>query len=90
MNNLVDIFDMESSILSAEAIEAPLKGESRGAHYRDDYPEINNDELYNNIVKKVDDKLILYKKNLNKLDDGLFQLIQNKKDINTTKEGLIE
>ena len=34
--------------------------------------------------------LLNYKKNLKKLDDGLFQLIQNKKDINTTKEGLIE
>ena len=46
---LIVAFDLKSSILSAEAtlLSALKREESRGAHYRNDFPQINNEECYN-------------------------------------------
>ena len=59
--NLVDFLEFLNMIEIAEVIAKTAKNrkESRGAHYRDDYPEESKSYEKNSLIKKVDNKLIL-------------------------------
>ena len=51
--DLITVMDLESSIITAEAtiLSALKREESRGAHQRNDYPEINSEKCYNTLIK---------------------------------------
>ena len=58
--DLVLILDLQSSLMSAEAtiISALERNESRGAHQRSDFPEINSSYEFNILVKLNKNKIL--------------------------------
>ncbi len=59
--NLKELLEFKNMVLCAEVIiqSALNRKESRGAHYRDDYPKENNTFSKNTIIKKVKDTLAM-------------------------------
>ena len=59
--NLVEFLEFLNMIEIAEVIAktAQNRKESRGAHYRDDYPEESKSYEKNSLIKKIDNKLVL-------------------------------
>lgn len=79
--DLILICDLESSIISAEAtINSALKrSESRGAHQRGDYPNLDEKQNYNIAVKlnRENNNLEIYTIPSKKLDQNFNNFIKN-------------
>ncbi len=84
--DLVNIFDLEASLQTAEStlISALERKESRGAHQRSDYPEIDYKEEINYAVFLKNDKLILESISHKKIDPQLKDLINNREEYDLT------
>ena len=91
--DLMLAFDLQASIVSSEStlISALSREESRGAHQRDDYKEINNDFNVNMRVQfDSDDKILLSKDNVPALNKDLKDLITRTKEIDNFEGMLLE
>jgi len=91
--DLMLAFDLQASLVSSEStlISALSREESRGAHQRDDYKEINNDFNVNMRVQfDSDDKILLSKDNVPALNKDLKDLITRTKEIDNFEGMLLE
>ena len=80
IENLIITLEVRSSLVVCEAIikSAFMRKESRGAHFRSDFPTINNDEWHVNIYcTKVGGKMILYKQNVKEVKGILKEVIRD-------------
>ena len=81
IQNLIITLEVKSSLLVCEAIirSALMREESRGAHFRSDFPTINNEIWHVNIYctkENKDGKMILYKKNVKEIKGNLNEVIK--------------
>ena len=91
--DLMLAFDLEASIVSSEAtlLSALNRRESRGAHQREDFPEIVKDENVNIKIELNNDQSInLYKEPIPSLDKKLEELINKTKEISSFEGMLLE
>tara|TARA_B100001057_G_scaffold489754_1_gene576586 strand:+ start:861 stop:2609 length:1749 start_codon:yes stop_codon:yes gene_type:complete len=91
--DLMLAFDLEASIVSSEAtlISALNRRESRGAHQREDFPEIVKDENVNiRIELDKDQSINLYKESIPSLNKKLEELINKTKKISSFEGMLLE
>ena len=91
--DLMLAFDLQASLVSSEStlISALSREESRGAHQRDDYKEINNDFNVNMRVKfDSDENILLSKDKVPALKKDLEGLITNTKEIDNFEGMLLE
>lgn len=90
--DLVLAFDLEGSIMSAEAtiLSAIERKESRGAHQRSDYSEMDKDLNANFKISLVDGVLHIKKDALMPFSDELKTIIKNTKSINDFTGMLVE
>ena len=91
--DLMLAFDLEASIVSSEAtlLSALNRRESRGAHQREDFPEIVKDENVNiRIELDKDQSINLYKESIPSLDKKLEELIDKTKEISSFEGMLLE
>jgi len=67
-NDFIAAWDVYNLLIAAEAVirSALLRKESKGAHYRSDYPKENNKWLVNIICKRKGNKMQLYRKKVAK------------------------
>lgn len=66
-NELLEYLDLENLMISARATiyAALMRRESRGAHYREDFPERNDDEfLYHSLITKCEESLLYSKRDV--------------------------
>ncbi len=80
IRNLIITLEVRSSLIVCEAIikSAFIRKESRGAHFRSDFPTIDNDAWRVNIYcTKEDGKMILYKQNVKEVKGTLKEVIRN-------------
>tara|TARA_A100000164_G_C21265329_1_gene477707 strand:- start:128 stop:523 length:396 start_codon:yes stop_codon:yes gene_type:complete len=68
IQNLIDAFNLEASLYSAEAtiLSSIERKESRGAHQRSDFKKINESLDYNILVKIKHNNLVCLKRKLKK------------------------
>ena len=91
--DLMLAFDLQASLVSSEStlISALSREESRGAHQRDDYKEINNNFNVNMRVKfDSDENILLSKDKVPALKKDLEGLITNTKEIDNFEGMLLE
>ena len=91
--DLMLAFDLQASLVSSEAtlLSSLSREESRGAHQRDDFKEINNDFNVNMKVNfDIDENIILSKDNVPKLQKELKDLISKTKEIDNFEGMLLE
>ena len=91
--DLMLAFDLQASLVSSEStlISALSREESRGAHQRDDYKELNNDFNVNMRVQfDSDDNILLSKDNVPALNKDLKDLIIKTKEIDNFEGMLLE
>ena len=91
--DLMLAFDLEASIVSSEAtlLSALNRRESRGAHQREDFPEIVEDENVNiRIELDRDQSINLYKESIPSLNKKLEELIDKTKEISSFEGMLLE
>ena len=91
--DLMLAFDLQASLVSSEStlISALSREESRGAHQRDDYKELNNDFNVNMRVQfDSDDNILLSKDNVPALNKDLKDLIIKTKKIDNFEGMLLE
>jgi len=91
--DLMLAFDLQASLVSSEStlISALSREESRGAHQRDDYKEINNDFNVNMRVQfDSNDNILLSKDNVPSLKKDLKDLITKTKEIDNFEGMLLE
>jgi succinate dehydrogenase/fumarate reductase flavoprotein subunit len=83
IKNLIITLEVKSSLVVCEAIirSALMREESRGAHFRSDFPSINNDIWHVNIFctkSNVDDKTMkLYKKSVKEVKGPIKEVISS-------------
>ncbi len=80
IKNLITTLEVRSSLAVCEAIirSAFMRKESRGAHFRSDFPTINNDVWHVNIYcTKEDGKMTLYKQNVKEVKGTLKEVIRD-------------
>ncbi len=82
IQNLIITLEVKSSLLVSEAIirSALMREESRGAHFRSDFPNINNQMWHANIYctkENGDGKMILYKKSIKEVKGNLKEVIRD-------------
>ena len=91
--DLMLAFDLEASIVSSEAtlLSALNRRESRGAHQREDFPEIVKDENVNiRIELDKDQSINLYKESIPSLNKKLEEFINETKEISSFEGMLLE
>ena len=91
--DLALVFDLQSSLLSAEAtiISAIARNESRGAHQRSDFPEIDSSSQFNLLVSLNQDKTLeLFKVPLKPLNQNLQAIIEGSTLQEDIKNKLLE
>jgi len=91
--DLMLAFDLQASLVSSEStlISALSREESRGAHQRDDYKEINNDFNVNMRVQfDSDNNILLSKDNVPALNKNLKDSITKTKEIDNFEGMLLE
>ena len=91
--DLMLAFDLQASLVSSEStlISALSRKESRGAHQRDDFKEINNDFNVNMRVQfDNDENILLSKDNVPALNKNLKDLINRTKEIDNFEGMLLE
>ena len=92
--DLIFALDLESAVISSEAtiLSALERKESRGAHQRNDYPEINFTENFNVSItlNKENNTLTTTKVPLKKLRKEISDLLSNKKQKVSMKGKLLE
>jgi len=91
--DLMLAFDLEASIVSSEAtlLSALNRRESRGAHQREDFPEIAKEENVNiRIELDKDESINLYKESIPSLNKELEELINKTKEISSFEGMLLE
>ena len=91
--DLMLAFDLQASLVSSEStlISALSREESRGAHQRDDYKEINNDFNVNMRVQfDSDNNILLSKDNVPALNNNLKDSITKTKEIDNFEGMLLE
>ena len=91
--DLMLAFDLEGSIISASAtlLSAAKRQESRGAHQRSDYKEI--DDSFNLNIKvdmDLNSNLLISEKKLENMSDEQISAIKNTKEINDLSGKLLE
>lgn len=91
LKEIITLLDLEAAFITAEATlkTSLLRLESRGAHYRLDYPEIKK-ETYNYKVKLEKDELIICKSQFQKPDKYLQSYVNKTTEINDFSGKLIE
>lgn len=80
IKNFIVTLEVKSSLVVCESIirSAFMRKESRGAHFRSDFPTIDNDAWRVNIYcTKVDGKMILYKQNVKEVRGILKEVIRD-------------
>ncbi len=91
--DLMLAFDLQASLVSSEStlISALSREESRGAHQRDDYKEINNDFNVNMRVQfDSNNNILLSKDNVPALNKNLKDAINKTKEIDNFEGMLLE
>ena len=79
IRNLITTMEVKSCLVVCEAIirSALMREESRGAHFRSDFPTINNDAWLANIYcTRGDKKMILYKQKIKEINWTLKETIK--------------
>ena len=87
------IFDLQSSLISAKAtiISAIERTESRGAHQRSDFPDLNPAFEFNCLVSMDEHKNLKTSKiPLKHLNDNFKKLIQNSRKEEDIRDKLLE
>jgi succinate dehydrogenase/fumarate reductase flavoprotein subunit len=77
--NVVLTWEAKSSLVVCEAIlrSALMRQESRGAHYRSDFPSLDNEKWNVNIYCRNEDReMILYKQNVKEIKGPLADLLR--------------
>ena len=77
--NVVLTWEVKSSLVVCEAIirSALMRQESRGAHYRSDFPSLDNEKWNVNIYCRNEDReMVLYKQNLKEIKGPLADLLK--------------
>jgi succinate dehydrogenase flavoprotein subunit len=78
--NIVLTWEVKSSLVICEAIikSALMRQESRGAHYRSDFPNLDDDKWKVNIYCRTEgNKMILFKQNVKEIRGPLIDLLKN-------------
>ncbi len=90
--DLINIFDLESSLVTAEAtIRSSISRlETRGAHVRKDYPNLDKNFKYNFLISLKSNKLEVTKTNVVDLNNELSNCIKETKEILNFEGKLIE
>ena len=85
-------FDLEASILSAEStiLSAIERKESRGAHQRSDFENIEESQNVNYLSKLDGEQLVIESNPTEKLSDELEKAIDDTKEIKNYSGKLIE
>ncbi len=91
-NDLVDTLDFKSSIIAAEATfkSAILRKESRGAHFREDFPVMKSKKNCNFITELKNSKLIIGPIEKKQLNCELLNLINQTKKVIEISGKLLE
>jgi len=90
--DLMIAFDLEASIMSAEStiLSALERKESRGAHQRSDFENLEESQNINYLLKLDNDNLKVERRSLELLSDELKNAINDTKDIKNFSGKLIE
>ncbi len=92
--DLIAAFDLESSLITAEAtlLSALERKESRGAHQRSDYKNLNNEFRFNVIISKKneDSSLLVFKNKLKALKQEHDDLIKKSIKVDEQANKLLE
>ena len=91
-NDLVAAFDLNASLMCGEAtiLAALNRLESRGAHNRKDYPLLDPNNLFNNIIKLKHNVLEVYTRDSDKPKYSLRKYLDNSKNENNLDKKLLE
>ena len=89
---LFSTFDLLASIYAAEAslLSSLKREESRGAHQRNDFKDIDYSENKNYTVELNNDELRISSKKTQKLSDPIIKIIENTKHIISFENRLLE
>jgi succinate dehydrogenase / fumarate reductase, flavoprotein subunit len=77
--NVVLTWEVKSSLVVCEAIirSALMRQESRGAHYRSDFPNLHDEKWNVNIYCRNEDReMVLYKQNVKEIKGPLAELLK--------------
>ena len=77
--NVVLTWEVKSSLIACEAIirSALMRQESRGAHYRSDFPSLDNEKWNVNIYcRKEGSEMVLFKQNVKEIKGPLANLLE--------------
>ena len=90
--DLVDIFNLDASIISAEATirSALYREESRGAHQRDDFKETKSCYVFNTKINLKNNELNLSKSKFTELTSSLKEKLNSVKVIENFSKRLLE
>ncbi len=90
--DLINLLDLEASLISAESTikSALLREESRGSHYRNDFPILSKEGKYNLNTSYENNSVIVKKVACKNLDPELNKYVKKHKQIDDLTGKLIE